>query len=198
MNILRSSKAKKILGDNPIELLKDYRFQSVLTTKLDKHNFKTLDRETFYEIVLWKLNRFPIVTEDLLRRLSALKKIKPGNHRKSETLLIELLNCEGIALPMASTILRFINPKAFQIIDDRVYRVIMNGGRKYPNKPAKRTGKGFELYLNQSVKTYFNYLDRLHEVCHEKLPFEKSDRILYLLDIELGNKIGSDSTRQIL
>jgi len=37
---------------------------------------------------------------------------------------------------------------------------------------------------------YFDYLDELRKVASEKLPFELADRILYQLDIELGNKIG--------
>jgi len=87
---------------------------------------------------------------------------------------------------MASTILRFINPSVFQIIDDRAYRVLFDGEAKYPTKPVKITDK----YINTSIDIYFKYLNELHRVCSEELPFEFADRILYKLDIQLGNKIG--------
>ncbi len=86
---------------------------------------------------------------------------------------------------MASTILRFINPKVFQIIDDRVFRVLDLKG-SIPNKPQKINDK----YLEKCCNIYFGYLDELHKICNDNLPFELSDRILYLLDIKLGNKIG--------
>ncbi|OII59456.1 hypothetical protein BIW19_00170 [Pseudomonas putida] len=103
-------------------------------------------------------------------------------------MLRKLLSSPGIRLPMASTILRFLNPNVFQIIDDRVFRVLLPGHRRYPNKPVN--GGKLDNYIKTSIDTYFNYLDAMHEVASEKLPFHLADRILYQLDIELGNKIG--------
>ena len=40
------------------------------------------------------------------------------------------------------------------------------------------------------VTFYFAYLDKLHKISDSSLPFEEADRILYLLDIKKGNKIG--------
>jgi len=152
---------------------------------LDALNPDDFDREILYEIVLWKLNRFPQIDDTLIDKLKNLSSLQPEQHREAESILKELLTCHGIRLPMASTILRFINPKVFQIIDDRVFRVLDLKG-SIPNKPQKINDK----YLEKCCNIYFRYLDELHKICNDDLPFELSDRILYLLDIKLGNKIG--------
>lgn len=174
-----------IWGDEPRLLMKEYDYQSELTEKLDKLKPSDFNREKLYEIVLWKLNRFPQIEDALLLKIQGLSELSSESHRKSKTVLEELLSCHGIRLPMASTILRFINPKVFQIIDDRVFRVLSLEG-KMPVKPPKVDKE----YLRKCCDVYFNYLDELHKVCNLSLPFEESDRILYLLDIKLGNKIG--------
>jgi len=177
----------EIWGDNPADLLDDYDYHLELTKELDDLDPEEFNHETFYKIVLWKLSRFPYISEELISRLKDISSIEPKKHEESRDIIKDLLRTSGIALPMASTILRFLNPKAFQIIDDRAYRVLLPDEPKYPTKPQKIT----EGYLNKSIDIYFNYLDRIHEISSEKLPFESADRILYLLDIKLGNKIGS-------
>lgn len=181
------SKYKHIWGDDPRVLLDEYSYQGELTTKLDTLKPEDLDIKTFYEIVLWKLNRFPNIQNDLLDELKCVGTLKATEHRQAEPVLQKLLKTSGIALPMASTILRFLNPSVFQIIDDRVYRIIHPGKAKYPTKPQKLNKR----YLSISCDIYFDYLDALHRLASPKLPFEEADRILYELDIKLGNKIGS-------
>lgn len=182
-------KYKSIWGDDPSKLLDNYSYQPELTKKLDGLDPVELNTETFYEIVLWKLNRFPRIEPALLDELKDVAAIAPQSHRQAQNVLRKLLQCPGIALPMASTILRFLNPGAFQIIDDRVYRIVCPGKAKYPTKPLKLN----ERYLGTSETIYFDYLDLLHKIASNKLPFADSDRILYELDIRLGNKIGDES-----
>ena len=179
-------KHEGIWGDAPKTLLSNYTYQNELTQKLDALKSSELNRNTLYEIVLWKLNRFPIISDKLLEKAKTLGKLQPKQHPDARPVIEELLKCNGIALPMASTILRFINPSVFQIIDDRAYRVLFDREAKYPTKPVKITDK----YINTSIDIYFKYLNELHRVCSEELPFEFADRILYKLDIQLGNKIG--------
>lgn len=177
---------KHVWGNDPRRLLENYTYQPELTSKLDRLQASDLNTETFYEIVLWKLNRFPQFDDALLESLKGVASLAPKEHRQAEAQLRALLQCQGIALPMASTVLRFLNPATFQIIDDRVYRIVQPGRTKYPTKPQKFG----ESYLAQSVSIYFDYLDALHEHACEALPFADADRILYQLDIDLGNKIG--------
>lgn len=183
------SKYKEVWGDDPRKLLDEYNYQSKLTMKLDTLKPEELDIKTFYEIVLWKLNRFPYIQDGLLDELKKVGTLKATQHREARPVLHKMLKSPGIALPMASTILRFLNPSVFQIIDDRVYRVVYPGKAKYPAKPQKVN----ERYFTTSSDIYFEYLDELHKLSSSKLPFEKVDRILYELDIKLGNKIGTET-----
>jgi hypothetical protein len=173
-------------GTNPASLMGQYEYNPDLTAKLDKLDLEGLNREQLYEIVLWKLNRFPVISDELIGQLKSLGRYKNGEHRNAEALLRDLLQCRGIALPMASTILRFANPEVFQIIDDRAFRVLTDGIGSYPTKPQLIT----EGYLKKSCEIYFDYLDRLCELKGETFPFKNMDRILYQLDIKLGNSIG--------
>ena len=91
-------------------------------------------------------------------------------------ILISLLskNQKGVRLAMASTILRFRNPKVYQIIDQRVYRIIYGKELKYP-----------ESNIDLQIKIYLDYLDKLKEVCAKySIKFEEADRILYKMDKE--------------
>ena len=179
-------KYKDIWGEDPRKLLAQYDYQRELTAKLDVLKPEELNTQTFYEIYLWKLNRFPRIKDGLLAELKDVAKINPKEHRNADDVLKKLLSSPGIALPMASTILRFLNPSVFQIIDDRVYRIVRPQKTKYPPKPPKLNDR----YLSRSTGIYFDYLDDLHNLSSNLLPFESADRILYILDIERGNKIG--------
>jgi hypothetical protein len=179
-------KYSEVWGSDPKSLLDEYNYQPELTKKLDNLKVEDFGREVLYEIVLWKLSRFPHVEENLFEELKGVAKLKPKEHEKARDLIGKLLRSPGIALPMASTILRFLNPSAFQIIDDRAYRVLLPGNTKYPTKPVKMS----ERYVKTSIDIYFEYLDELHRIASEALPFESADRILYKLDILLGNGIG--------
>lgn len=178
---------KDFWGDDPSSLMEEYNYHPELTEELDSLTPDFLNKEQIYKIVLWKLNRFPYISNELMYMLKGVATIKPKKHKEAESMIRELLKTSGIALPMASTILRFINPNAFQIIDDRAYRVLLPGEPKYPSKPQK----SISTYVEKSIDIYFKYLDRIHEISNENLPFSQADRILYQLDIKLGNKIGS-------
>lgn len=178
-------KYRRIWQDNPISILERYSYLPLKTKELDRMNIRDFNREKLYEIVLWKIARFPEIDDILIEDLKAVARIKHGNHRKAENILNELLKCKNIALPMASTILRFINPNTFQIIDDRTFRIVMPKRAKYPQKTKKISDK----YLHNTSKTYFEYLDRLIILSCDNIPFNLSDRIFYQLDKELGNRL---------
>ena len=174
--------------NSPSEVLKGYTYQSELTKQLDQLGKSRLDRKTLYEIILWKLNRFPQIPEDLLHEINSLIDLKTGEHRKGRGVLEKLLRQKGVRLPMASAILRFRTPSVFQIIDDRAFRTLCPGEKTYPSKPTNVSDK----YIKTSVKVYFNYLDKALSLANEDMPFEQIDRILYQLDIKEGNKIGGE------
>lgn len=144
-------KYEHIWDKNPKGLLEKYDYQKKLTDELDQLKPAQVDFETILKIVLWKVNRFPYINEDQVKKLKEVSNFT--EHKQAEVLLKELLMIEGIALPMASTILRFINPNVFQIIDERAYRVLFPDQKKYPSKPQKIT----DGYLNNSIAIYFAY-----------------------------------------
>ena len=179
-------KYRKIWGDSPKSILKDYSYLLEKTKELDSLEAAQFDRIDLYEIILWKIARFPSISDSLIKRLRSIKQIKPENHREAKDILIELLKCKNIALPMASTILRFLNPTAFQIIDDRAFRIVMPKVKKYTAKPIPIT----DSYLQITTDLYFEYIDKLVILSSPEIPFEQADRIFYQLDKKLGNRIG--------
>ncbi|MFL1897258.1 hypothetical protein ACJRPK_16260 [Aquimarina sp. 2-A2] len=165
---------KKIHDLNPStdELLNlEYNFQPELTKKLD--NVKSeFNLELINEIVLWKINRYAKLDNEILNLINKIDRnaefIDPS---LTEEILMLLLKTRGIRLPMASTILRFKNPNIYQIIDQRVYRVIFGTALK------------LKTNLNDNIVQYFDYLNHLREVCDLfQIPFSESDRILYEYD----------------
>src|SRR5687768_16817314 len=106
---LRLIQMKKVqdLSDHSAEFisaLSKYKYQPNLTEKLDKHEGDFTDI-TFLEIVLWKTNRYPTITQELIDGINNLR--KSYTEEKAKNLLQKLLSKEmkGFDLPMASTVL---------------------------------------------------------------------------------------------
>lgn len=99
----------------------EYSYQPKLTKKLDSHS-GDFSEQTLLEIALWKTNRYPTITDDLLDDINDLR--KGYSEDKARKLLRKLLELKGFDLPMASTVLRFAVPDELQIIDQWVYRFI--------------------------------------------------------------------------
>jgi len=78
-------------GDNPQQLMDEYEYQPQLTQELDALNPDEFNREKLYEIILWKLNRFPQIDDELLVKIQTLSKLQPKEHRSSKETLKELL-----------------------------------------------------------------------------------------------------------
>lgn len=150
-----------------------YKFQPKLTPKLDalKGDFT---QETINEIVLWKVNRYAELPDEILAIINQIPRDKDFKPDDSEllNLLNGMLAVSGIQLPMASTILRFRNPQVFQIIDQRVYRFLYDNQRTLPVSPK--------------AEVYIQYLKDLRKRCESdwRIPFDKADRIIYQADKE--------------
>lgn len=84
------------------------------------------NRDIINEIVLWKMNRRPQVTEELIDAIFSLKEIKTPlqalEDEKTAQVIEKLLQTKEMQLPMASTVLHFYYPEVFPIIDQRAYR----------------------------------------------------------------------------
>ena len=155
------------------QFLQEYRYQPDLTRRLDSSTAAPLEQATINEIVLWKVNRYVRLNEPTLELLNRVPEIPPGAHRQATEVLALLLDTRGVDLPMASTFLRFRNPRAFQIIDRHAYRAVY--GRSYPLHGSSP--------LETKRAVYFEYLDDLIDLARAQgLEFEILDRILYIFD----------------
>ena len=158
-----------------------YDYNPHLTKTLDsiKDDF---DQEIINMIVLWKVNRYPYVPEDLLTALNEIRNdIAIMKHH--EELLSRLLDCKGLQLPMASTFLRFRNPSLFQIIDQHVYRLLTGNELSLPVFPSEKNKKFI-------CETYFDYLGFSETKCKVlNIPFEQADRILYNADKRINKGV---------
>jgi len=172
-------RAKDWNGDLTI-FLKDYDYQPDLTRKLDALAVTPFDQAVVNEIVLWKVNRYAPLQTDALDALNELAQAKPKTHRQTAAQVAQLLDQSGVDLPMASTLLRFQNPKVFQIIDRHAYRAV--------------TGDDYPLYsasgVQRKIDVYFQYLDDLFALADTKsVPFHELDRILYIFDKQQNGKL---------
>jgi thermostable 8-oxoguanine DNA glycosylase len=150
-----------------------YKYQPQLTARLDDLDVATLDQSLINDIVLWKVNRYVKVSDDIIMQISGINNLKEREHRKSKMVLSALLKLDGVDLPMASTILRFVNPQVFQIIDRHAYRAIYEA--KYPLYPSTSS--------ERKISVYFDYIDELIKLCELKgLAFTTIDRLLYIFD----------------
>ena len=154
------------------QLLHEYKYLPELTASLQQAGREPFSQEMINEIVLWKHNRYVRVPPELNRRIDELARLAPGNHRQAEGVLKDLLQVNGVRLAVASTILRFKNPSVFQILDRHAYRAVY--GKLFRDTTTN---------LSRRVNIYFEYLDRLIDLCQSRdLEFESIDRILYVFD----------------
>lgn len=168
----RILKASEFSGDLNA-FLEQYTYQPELTGRLDNLQSIEIGQSLINEIVLWKVNRYVKVNDEIIGKIEGLKVLKAGEHRKSKEILKALMELDGVDLAMASTVFRFINPRVFQIIDRHAYRAVY--GKKYPLHQSTSS--------DQKVSLYFDYIDQLIDFCGRKrLRFITIDRLLYIFD----------------
>ncbi len=153
-----------------------FKHEPELTKKLDSRN-GPFDQSVINEITLWKVGRYAHIDGRLLTDLNCIQKTdKRFSRSKIKEILVRLLEARGVGMPMASTFLRFRNPSLFQIMDQRVYRVVYGEEMSLPRRSTVADRENI-------ADIYFAYLNKLCDTCARlKIPFEKSDRILYLID----------------
>src|SRR5256885_4562191 len=63
------------------DFLRRFRYQRELTAKLDALPNAQFSQETINEIILWKVNRYARLSDDVRKALYALRALKPLEHR---------------------------------------------------------------------------------------------------------------------
>jgi hypothetical protein len=150
--------------------LKDYRYQPELTPRLDLLDSQPFTQAVINEIVLWKVNRYAALSSEALEALNSVVRLQPGAHRSAREVIVGLLSQHGVDLPMASTLLRFRNPKHFRSLTVTLIVCIRH------RFAAQRFG-------TTQGELYLKYLDALVELARaKKVKFHELDRILYEFD----------------
>ncbi len=166
----------------------DYRYQKHLTKHLDSYR-SDFDQEVLNEIILWKVNRYANFNHELLEKLNKIDKDEVEiDISKTISILKLLLKTDGVQIAVASTILRFKNPNIYQIIDQRVYRILYND-RKLRDDFKNINIKSKDETIDEQTGLYIKYLEDLNKACHYlNIPFSDSDRILYMADKRINKK----------
>lgn len=156
----------------------EYNYQSSLTTKLDSYTLP-FNQEVVNEIVLWKVNRYAELSAETLFLINQID--SEWDEALIRNVLYALLSEKGVQLPMASTILRFRNKHLFQIIDQRVYRILYGDELKINQQKT-------ESNILKQIDLYLLYLKDLRDGCAKlNISFEMSDRLLYNADKRINS-----------
>ncbi len=166
----------KTIGNKDFNVIpedSEFKYQSELTKKLDSTT-SDFNQNTLNEIVLWKVNRYALFSDETILALNKINKNDTQiNEEETKDILRLLLNTKGVRLAMASTILRFKNPYIYQIIDQRVFRVLYT---------KSTMPKGY-TNIEKQIEVYLKYLKDLRAACDKhNITFQESDRILYNAD----------------
>ena len=162
---------------------KTYKYQEELTGKLDKLR-EEFDYNILNEIVLWKVNRYSQFSQKTIDLINSIAyNDKSIDQKKIRRVLRVLLKTPGVQIAMASTILRFRNPQLFQIMDQRVYRIIN------PGKTLKLSTSESNINIENTIDIYLKYLEQLKKVASElKIEYKEADRVLYMADRRINRK----------
>jgi len=140
-------------------------------------NKSNIQMDDIRRIALWKYNRIIEMDDMFCTQLySTVSKNKVSIEDKEVHEMIErLVSFEGVGFPLASTILKFINPDVFPIIDVRAYRAIY----------------GKKIYYNQyNFKIYIDYTKRIYDMRDKfNISLSEVDERLYEFDKKYNGKI---------
>ena len=127
----------------------------------------TISKSTFYDIINWKSARTKgKLRSDYTYYADTIRKVLAALEHQRLSILIEL---DGIGVPIGSTILHFIYPNIYPIIDVRVANVLCNFG-----------------YLKAKTRSINNY-KKYHKVIlniesQSKYSLREIDRALFAYD----------------
>jgi len=175
----KSEKERRVFNLNEDKLNYKFSYNDDETKELHEklNGALSISIDDLRRVSLWKLDRVLSVNDETLKKLSELS--QKENLTIDDDIVKEviemLVNSSGIGFPMASAILKFINPEVFPIIDVRAYRAI--------------TGKK-PYYSTYTYERYIEYTMRLKEISKAKgLPLRDIDEQLYCFDKENNGTI---------
>lgn len=129
-----------------------------------------VDINDLRRVSLWKSDRVMSVSDETLLKLQKLtaKKSIAITDDLSREVIECLVACDGIGYPMASSILKFLRPEVFPIIDVRAYRAL-TGTKPY-----------YGTYTYEKYRDYAVELQRI--ALSTSRPLREIDEQLYCFD----------------
>lgn len=127
------------------------------------------------KIALWKYDRIINIEEEVLVKLNKIlqKKDITVNCEEVKDIIEALIESKGVGMPLASTILKFLRPDVFPIIDIRAYRAL------FDKKKNKFT-----------YSEYMKYCDKIYELREMTgIDLSEIDEQLYEFDKKYNVKI---------
>lgn len=174
-----------------------FEYLSKLTDELDELStaHKELSEFDIYKITLWKINRYPQIDPATLKELNELRKLSEFDKERTKNILYSMLHIHGIGLAMASTYLRFTNPKIYPIIDTRALRAAFDYERTNDKEKTISDHRKSESLYEQQIDLYIKYVNKLMEFSKTdyhglKIDFENLDRFLYDIDDDAKFALG--------
>ena len=150
----------KTIFDSDFKITDDdyeFKYQETLTKKLDSTTVN-FNQEKLNEIVLWKVNRYAQFDESSIELINSIDRNETEIHiDKTKEVLKSLLKTNGVQLAMASTILRYRNPNVYQIIDQRVYRVLYKNKVLDLNTYPSEKNLIFQIELHQKEASEIHF-----------------------------------------
>lgn len=146
--------------------------------KDDVSNICTISSKTLEDIYNWKAARAKgyVNWEDYHKYEEAFRNALQALKDKKIEILIDL---PGVGIPLASTILHFIYPTIFPIVDFRTVEVLKNAGYLEKSKSLyyfRNTIKGYDLFCSaildigqQNQKRSFRQIDKSLFAYHKDL-----------------------------
>lgn len=158
-------------GDFSYHLEEKKAIQEKLKNKSD------IQIDDIRRIALWKYDRVIDMDDSFCTQLyhTVSKENISIEDSEVQAVIERLISFEGVGFPLASTILKFINPDVFPIIDVRAYRALY----------------GKKIYYGQySLEIYINYAKRIYAIRDKfNLPLSEVDERLYEFDKKYNGKI---------
>ena len=154
---------------------------------LESNSGKLFNQSMINKIVLFKVNRYAEIPNYILDELNKISsKGRVIDKELSRSVLHKLLMQKGIRMAMASTILRFKNPNIYQIIDQRVYRLLYG-------KKLKMSSSKSQKQHNIQIDLYFNQLDELKKLSKDYgYKFSDMDRTFFYADKKYNKNLKID------
>lgn len=168
---------KKYSSNDDLSFTFSYNDKETTELHAKLNGCTSISESDLQRVSLWKSDRALSVSEETLVKLNELSANK--NISLKDPLVKEVIEklvlSQGIGFPMASAILKFINPEVFPIIDVRAYRAL--------------TGKK-PYYATYSYEKYIEYAEQLTKIAIAlKRPLREIDEQLYCFDQKNNGKI---------